>query len=52
MAARLKVSAKLSCVLCSLGERGALESEQTAEHGEEWSSAGEERGGKKLTTLI
>lgn len=35
-----------------LGERGALENEWTAEHGEEWSSAGEERGDKKLTMLI
>ncbi|KAG8013345.1 hypothetical protein GBF38_021660 [Nibea albiflora] len=28
----------------SPGVRGALENEQTAEHGEEWSGAGEERG--------
>lgn len=36
----------LLCVSCRvLGEMGALENERTAEHGEEWSSAGEERRG-------
>lgn len=35
-----------------LGEKGVLENEQTAELGEKWRSADEERGGKKLTTLI
>lgn len=40
------------CLGYTLGERGALRNEQTAEHGEERSGADEERGGKKLTTLI